>query len=61
VFRAGRKLEEKGLRAREADGRNDACTNASESGAVFRSCSYANVGFFWVRSPMRTTRTGRQI
>jgi hypothetical protein len=61
VFPAVRKPEEKGLQAREANGRNDEHTNASESGFVYRSCSYANVGFFWVRSPMRTTRTGRQI
>ena len=40
-----RKLEEKGLQAREANGRNDERTNASESGVVFRSCSYADVGF----------------
>ena len=41
-----RKLEEKGLQAREANGWNDERTNASESGFVFRSCSYANVVFF---------------
>jgi hypothetical protein len=41
-----RKLEEKGLQAREANGRNDERTNANELGFVFRSCSYANVGFF---------------
>jgi hypothetical protein len=52
-----RKPEEKGLQAREANGRNDERTNPNELGFVFRSCSYANVGFFWVRSPMRTTRT----
>ena len=67
MFRAGqeaRRPEEKGLQAREANGRNDERINASESGVVFRSCSLTvtqMLVFFWARSPMRTTRTGRQI
>jgi len=55
-----RKLE-LSLQTCETNGRNDVRSNAGESGFVFRSRSYANVGFFWVRSPMRTTRTRRQI
>jgi hypothetical protein len=45
-FALVRKLEEKSLQTCETNGRNDARTNASESGFVLRSCSYANVGFF---------------
>lgn len=63
-FVLGRKPEAKGLQAREANGRNDARTNASESGGVFWSCSLAvtqMLVFFWARSPMRTTRTGSEI
>lgn len=40
-----RNLEEMSLHTCETNGRND--MRASESGFVFRSCSYANVGFFW--------------
>jgi hypothetical protein len=51
VFRAGQEARRKGLQAREANGSNDAHTNANESGFVFRSCSYANVGSFLGAKP----------
>ena len=59
MFRAGQEARNIRVcrRVRLTAGGNDERTNPNELGFVFWSCSYANVGFFWVRSPMRTTRT----